>query len=341
MGLFKKGTELLVLGAAAGIVIAGCGGGGGSGAAASGSSAVASYIADGQGSGLNGTWTVTGFLGQSATASTRTLSATGTAGAYTDARSARTLSSAGVWSSAPVAAMNWLDLVPAAGWVADTASETLVDNGDGVHATINNQNGATSPYSVTQSSLAGAPIVCLNNVGVTVTCAVPGNYPAGAAQYTFTRTADAYTLATAANKVTDATGTALTAMPAGTFCDPSELLVYVPGVTAGTYNAYWNLPGACTAANITAAIAAATPAGTVSFGTTKATGNSAVASVQMFSNWAGGLAGRNTLPYSVFLAMNGTNVYSGHMYPVGTQTAEKNKTAINAELQASGDPAIP
>ncbi len=352
MGLLRKGVELLILGAAAGILIAGCGGGGGGGGTTSANSskpAVASYIADGQGTSFNGWWVNQGgLLGVSAVATTYSLNTTATAGTYAWVSTAKSVAAAsGVWTSSAGYVPTGFDLTPA-GWVTVTGTNTFVDGGDGIHVSLNNADGSTTTYSISQTSLSGKAVVCTNNVGTTIACVAPGNYPAGSSAYVKTQTANTYSIpntSIVANRITDATGAALTALPTigtGTFCDPVSGYVYQPTTTVGTYNTYTDFAFGCNSVGIASAVAAAS-AGTVQLAS-KPTGNAVVPTVLAFSSWTGvALATRFNSPYyTYFLTLNAGNVYWGASTLTGNQAPpEKNKGTINAELVANGLPVIP
>jgi hypothetical protein len=244
----------------------------------------------------------------------------------------------------------------AAGWVA--GANINVTNTATTITSIPNSGGATrNQTQVTYFDLAGKPIVCPSATGV---CAVPGNYPAGSAaydsidspvtdDYSLSLTAPFNNFASAA--VTDGAGVALTAMPVlgtTTFCDNSQgymATVYQPitapvaGSTAN-YTKFQSMGGACTAAGITAALAAPSFPASPETLSVKATG---IAGVSVIAS---------TSVLSTFFATYLGKVYAGNFEPAGgwplpagvvfTPTPIlTNKTAINAELLAEGKPALP
>ncbi len=335
------------------LMLSACGGGGGSSGSTSTSGAggpypsgsstpVGSYIADSLGTGFTGLWLNTSFSGStaSAVAATYNLTSTATANTYALTGTAWTLSTTGVWSTVTSApATNVYDLV-ASGWAAEGPYFNFVDSGDGVTASVQNTaNGFTLPYSFAQTSLAGMSITCYSATNTVVACATPGAYPSGASRYTLTLTATAHYLFGTAG-ITDASGIPLTAYPgaATTFCDPYTLFVYQPTATMGVYNVFGTT--ACTPAAISSALVSASM-GTVTI-TQTATGNAAVPYVLVLSSWTGGLAA-----YSMFPSINFTyglragNVYFGTDVNVGYTAMAENKTAVNAELTATGFAPLP
>lgn len=339
--LLKRGLELLIFGAITGILVAGCGGGSsvsGNSAPAAAVTPVASYIANGQGTGFNGWWANTnGLVGYpSAVGETHTLAATVSAGTYTYTITPKNLAN-GAWANAAPAPANYNLLT--LGWTPATGSNTFVDGGDGLHASLNNSNGASVPYSFAQTNLAGAPITCYSPAGVAVACAKPGNYPPGASAYLMTQTAASYTLTPYA--ITNASGVAMTALPSinvDTFCDPYLFYVYQPTATPGTDNVY--SAAGCSSANITAAVAPANLLGTVQM-IYLAYGNAAMPTYVSLSGWTGAVAGWNIPAYNNIYALRGATAYSGWGNGVGYMNVDENKTAINAELTASGFAPMP
>lgn len=340
-GLFRRGAELAVFSAMAGILIAGCGGyvtTPKAGTSPSGPTAVGSYIADELGTNFNGSWApLAAGSTASAVAGADTLTATAAANTYaslfTDMRLVN-----GTWSAASYVAAQY-DLIPA-GWLSSPNTGTLTDNGDGADIRVAPAGEPAYVLSITHTSLTGSSILC------PASCVAPGVYPAGAAEYIRVAQSDSYHLIAAsvsAAAVTDALGVPLPAVPAvgDTFCDPilpATVFQTIGAVPTGANN--YNVYNAadCTQANISSALQTA-PLGTVLI-TTKSTGNTVVQQVLLLSN----AAGANAPPWlnNAIYGPNLNNVWYGWFTPVGAIfDFVANKITINAELTASGFQAIP
>lgn len=286
-------------------------------------------------------WLNTSFAGStaSAVAATDSLTPTATANVYALGSTAWTLSTANVWSGTPYSATGNVYDLAASGWVAETSSYSFVDSGNGVNASVQNANGYSVPYSFAKTNLAGTSITCFSATNVVVTCAVPGAYPSGAFRYTLTMNAAAYYLS-GTGGVTDTSGNPLAAYPAAsaTFCDPAMWLVYQPTGTGGVYNVFSS--SGCTSSAITTALGSAS-IGTVTI-TQTATGNAAVPSVLVLSSWTGALAGYNSMgPINLIYGLRAGNVYIGSTVSSGYTYPVENKTAVNAELTATGFAPLP
>lgn len=243
----------------------------------------------------------------------------------------------------------------AMGWVAPT-SQTTTSTATTLTDTFSNGAATRTTTNVTYFNLAGTPILC--QTPLSATCAIPGNYPAGAAGYDHTNVpaTDDYSLNTvdtynnfASAAITDSTGLALTTLPTlgtTTFCENSiggnGVKVYNAIVGAAVGAANYNLiygAGRCTAANITSVLTniAVTPE-TLSIKATGIAGVSVIVSnvnrSQIFATYQGKVYPGNFEPAGGWPAMVGAPPY----VPFITM---KNKTAINAELLAQGLPALP
>lgn len=228
------------------------------------------------------------------------------------------------------------------GWVDVTnAVWYVVDSGDGTHIAFSN-TVRTTVYTMAQTSLTGA-IACSDpTTGLTAACAVPGIYPAGAAEFTGMNEAARvrYSLfSSTGTKVTNAQGVALTALPAvgDTFCDPMYSSVYQPITPAPVAGNNYNVISAasCSQTDITTALAGA--ATTTALISTKATGNAVVPNVLLVTYGSatsgqifGLQAGAVSRGYYANLPADTTP------YPWG-----KNKIAVDAELTANGLPVLP
>jgi hypothetical protein len=347
----KGGAKLTVFTLAIGMLVTGCGGGGSGGSATVSSvTAVASYVADTQAGGGVGNWSFVGSTSSVASAGVNTLAATATANTYTYNYTDLLMTNRS-WGADP---NPWTvyDL-QASGWVVSPSTGILVDSGDGSHITITPAGDVAVGAAVTKTSLANTPIVCKSpSTGATVACAAPGNYPAGAVSYLVSYNAyasDRYSLVGSAGgaawlPVTDATGGALTGLPAvgATFCDPNLHAVFkaiMPAPAAGidNYNAYGTT--SCSAADIATAIGF--PAYMTALISNQVTGNGVVANVLRIQVAAG-------TPYAswtnTIYGLRAGNVWYGWMSlagSAGNSGVSYNKTAVNAELLASGLVALP
>lgn len=354
IGLIGKTTELLALGAAAAILLSACGGGGGGGGGTTGGGTVgggggggagptpvASYIADAQSPSFDGWWFNTNSAGSpaSAVAEEHTMLYMGTGGNYVYSISQKALIK-GTWTNQAYGA----DFVLiSTGWTQQSALGTFVDSGDGIHATLTNGDATTYAYSLV--NLAGTPITCFNSAGAVQACATPANYPAGSNAYIMTQSTTNYVLpfTNTPLPVTNTTGTPLAALPTvgtGTFCDPYMLYVYQPTATLGTYNVF-NTAGCSATAITTATTAPAVSLGTVTIAQL-ATGNANVPNVLQLSGWTGTALTANNIANSNYIyAVRAGGVYAGWVNYPGYINYDENKTAINAEVVATGFVAIP
>lgn len=366
-GFIKKCGELLALGVIAGVLIAGCGGGGGGGSTTttsgggggttttSGTSAagtaVANYIADMQGTGSIGLWDnqfLLTFMGLSASAvsGATTLATTSTANVYSSTYTEKLLvngnwgaNATPVYTSALYELNPSYDLIPS-GWFLSPSTGALTDSGDGINFTLVPTGEPSFGLAVAQWSLAGTAIVCTSpTTGAVVTCAVPGNYPAGARLYSpLTYGTTRYWL-DSGTAVTDQNGTPLIDLPVigtTTFCDPNTFPNVFQPASAGssTYNVY--AAGSCTGAGIASGIAGGALMTAVL--STQATGNSVVPSVLIAS---GANTGTNASAAYIYGVRAG-NVWAGMMKPSGSKfDGGMNKIAINAELVANGLATLP
>lgn len=245
-------------------------------------------------------------------------------------------------------------ILPAIGsWIVQSNTATIVDNLDGTFTwTPTGQNSEL--VSVTRSDLSGTAITCTDFFSTTITCPSAGNYPTGAALYTYSNVpnSDEFLLfgsnpgvpsAVAVFPVTDATGTALTALPAftqtTTLCDPNSFLVFqaISPAPASGDNVNVFATASCLQADITAATAT-TAMGTVS-ATVQPTGNATVTSVIRIQATAPATAFLN----NSILGVRAGAVYPGYMNPAGIAytSSDLNKIAVNAELVANGLTPIP
>lgn len=335
-----KLTGAMACSAMAGVFLAGCGGDpgatAGTGAApSSANTALGSYINDGLAGGFTGSW-YTGTT-VSATAYTKSLATTASPTVFNATYSTRSLVS-GSWGPGATWVLGY-ELSPTNGWVLGSqAGATLTDKGDGLHAVDNFADGISYPFSITKMSLAGSAVACVNGP------CVPSNatYPAGAASYTLTDTADHYFLSTSTFglQVSDGWGVPLASLPNvnTTFCDPLLGYVYSPTSAASVSwtNFYAVYPTAsCSSASIGTALSFA-PAAYVTV-TVESTGNVYVPTVLSLTNWSAGYGFVNPTIY----APRAGYVWGGVKEPQGSTFTVKNKTAINAELLGSGYTAIP
>jgi hypothetical protein len=335
----KKIAELSAYGIIAGTLFAGCGGGGNTGGGgavpSAASTALGSYIADIQGAGFSGYW----FTGTaaSATANTRTLSATASPTLFNVTYFSRILSN-GSWSNSTSTQVSGYELSPTGWATGGQTGQTLTDNGDGINAVVNITNGVTYPFSIVKTSLAGSQLACTNGP-----CSPTyATYPADASRYALTYTSDHYLLLTLTDgyQVTNQSGAAFTSLPAvtSTFCDPLLNYVYQPLYTTA-YNStnfyrVYNTAG-CGSPAIASALTGTSVANvTISV---KSTGNTSVPGVLILTNWTAGYGLVNPWIYAVRAGF----VWVGLMEPQGTNFTLKNKSAINAELVGSGFIAIP
>jgi Fibronectin type III domain len=298
--------------------------------------ALGSYIADGLNGSFVGSWN--NYGAGSAEAYPTSLATTGIANTYALTWGDKLLTSV-TWSANP-SPSGLYDLI-STGWIPSPSTGTLVDSGDGINVTITPTGESAVADSITKTSLTGA-ITCFDATGAVMTCTAPNSYPTGAAEYTHTQgTGPYYSLwagVTGATPVTDATGTALTALPAigSTFCDPLSLLVFqaiTPTPGAGANN-YWMFNTAsCAPADITTARGTTPDTVLIS---TQVTNNSAVPSVLI-------LSGATVITYmnGAIYGLRANNVWPGYITPAGWTWTEENKIAINAELVASGFAPIP
>ena len=310
---------------------------------------LSSYIADQQGTSFTGGWNIwfPSTVAASAFATTNTLAATSTANIYAGTNTFLQLVN-GAWGAT---ASTSYDLIPT-GWFLTPNTGTLTDSGDGTNYTFAPTGEPASGYSVTKTSLAGTPIACFSpTTGTNVACAIPGNYPTGAVTYDITQKQDSYSLAGGAGSgaVTDANGLPLIALPVlnTTFCDPTDwpatwpANVYVPIAGAATgannYNVYNLVGGSCTTANISASISASTavPYATVLI-SKKATGSTAVPNVLILTNPVPLVGVDVSWITNWIYGVRAGNVWDGSMNFAGLVNTIENKTAIDAELKASG-----
>lgn len=267
---------------------------------------------------------------------------------YTDKRMTSTS-----WGTNSGPGVNFILPTSTGSWVIPPNTATIVDNLDGTFTWT--PTGLNSELvSVTRSDLSGTAITCTDFFLTTITCPAVSNYPTGAALYTFSNvpSSDEYFLfgsnagvpsAISVLPITDATGTALTALPAltltTTLCDPNSLLVFqaISPAPASGDNVNVFTTASCLQADITAATAS-TAMGTVSV-TVQATGNATVASVIRVQATATATAYLN----NSILGLRAGAVYPGNMNPAGVAYASSdlNKTAVNAELVANGLTPIP
>lgn len=347
----KKAGELLVFATITGLFLAGCSGSGGGDTAASSSttSAVAlvdKFFADGTNAGgfayvYVKSWTVDAnsvWIPATLGASKTTVTATGT-NSYSITGVLNILTAAG-WGVDPDPQVYYT--LTDTGWVNSPSTGSAVNNLDGT-ITLNNGLGETSVNTLKADDLGGTAISC-QLFGMSA-CKTPGNYPAGATDYSSTTvlTKDEYHLNAGTNafplQATDAAGLELNALPAAdaTFCvytaDYRFATVYkaiLPAPASGNnYNAYYSK--SCAATDITAATAAtATP---MLIGQ-RSTGNVAAPSVLTLS--------AGTLSLGI-LAAHAGKVYPGYMRPAGPQTGLRvtNKLAANALLTALGYANLP
>jgi len=340
--LLKRSVELLILGAMAGLLIAGCGGGGGGsgpggsyGVTQMGGNVVGAYISDSQGPGFTGHWlNTTGLLGYpSAVAYVNTMAASTAPATYTYTPTSKTLNN-GVWTTGAAPAAPVYELGPT-GWALQTTSYSFVDLGDGTHGNIVSSNGSVTPYAFVGWNLDGTQIACQSSTG-SMPCVIPGNYPAGSRHYTWTQTADTYMLTSPA-PVTDASGLTLGALPTvgtGVFCDQGFGYIYQPAATLGSYNVF-GVIGGCTAAKITTALGTA-PMGTVVI-TLVTANNTAGTTLLTLGNWTGASIVNKPGIYSVRAGA----VYGGAVNAAGGSADGWSKVALNAWIVANGFPAIP
>lgn len=342
--------------------------GGGGSAGVSGVAAVNSYLSDQQGSGFVGYWwfgfgvSPSGPAVSAATAvakglanaeaGTTTLVAAGNA-TYSATSLPRRLNGTG-WGASPANSNGYT--LTSAGWSQPSMVSTYVDNLNGTLTVTTTGLPAISYTSIARTDLSGLPIVCNDYLtNLPGACAVPGNYPAGAASYasnvTFAANDFSLSVSTYSAKgtfianapVTDVSGVALAALPAlGTsFCDPIGLSVFqaitpAPAAGADNYRVYSTANCAATAI----AAATATPAtGTVLL-SNMATGNTNAPTVMHVT--AAATQPTTLLQDSIF-GLLPSGVYSGKMTLAGQIQIwnDLNKTAINAELQASGLKPLP
>lgn len=336
----------------AGALLAACSGGGsGTTGASAADTAVASMLADSTAPGFTGNWRNQNFFGSaaSATASTTTMAATATANTYTIATTSKQLVN-GMWGNAAVSGGSYL--LGDTGWVLTTGIQgTMHDSGDGINISVS-VGAATKNFSIVKTVVDGTPIACTDSAGTVVACSVPGNYPVGSNKYVKTVTADMYVLVDPAGApgyagITDVNGVLLTALPAAstTLCNLGMVYQPIAGAAAGVnnYNLYFATD--CTAASIAAAVAAPNVPQANMLISTYATGNAAVPSVLRITNAitpvGSFLTNVDFLNNSIF-GLRAGNVWMGAMRPAGTANpADLNKTAMNAELVASGFTAIP
>jgi hypothetical protein len=237
------------------------------------------------------------------------------------------------------------------GWLLDAQGGTAVNNLDGT-ITVTPTGHASSVESVTLTDISGTAIPCNNAACTLIT------YPVGSREY-FTlqvNPADHYTLSSGSTqfptKVTNMSGVALTALPAGAFCvqeGPGAQILkpITPAPAAGADN--FNIYGAwsCSAteiANQNANIAAGGGAfqGTA-FLTVHQTGNSVVPSVGLVTLTSPAALAAVPWMNNKIIGLRAGQMYSGYMDPAGTfgHINGKNKTALTAYLTANGRPALP
>jgi hypothetical protein len=334
--LSKRGGELLAWGLVAGILIAGCGGGGGSSTSSTTSStSLGDYITNSIGTfNFTGSWSTSGGNAVLNAASM----VRSTANTYTITTEEVTAPAFGSWTTATPAPIYELNS-SLDNWIARPSTATLVDSGDGSHATITPAGEAAFTATFTKTDLAGTPFT--NNAANCLTClGQPGNYPANAAFYTERLSVDWFSMSeTVGEQVTDSSGTLLTnttPVVGDIFCDPHQGHIFQPitpiPATGDNYNL---IPSAtCSPADISGALGATPVDGTVLV-SIKNTGRTAVPKVLLITS-------SNPAYNNTFYSTNGTNVWFGTMIPAGNIfTTLENGPAINAELHLSSYPTYP
>jgi Putative Ig domain len=284
--------------------------------------ALGSYIADQ----LNSSFTSAGWWSNnptSATVTENTLTAGGSPNVYNYTYKEITLTG-GVWADSSIAPS--YDLA-STGWIPSLYTALEVDSGDGTTYFWTAMGEPTVTVTVTKTDLTGTSLP--NATGV---------YPAGSTLYTSIQDIAQYYL-WSLFPITDATGTALTALPTmvATFCDTDNVIVFqaitpAPAVGSKNYNAYTT--ASCAANDISTALLTA-PSDTALI-SIQPTGNSNVPNVILVT----GLTTNSGLNDTIY-GLRAGKVWAGNTYPAGYTWAEKNKTAINADLIDSSYISVP
>lgn len=349
--MFRKSAELgITLVALSAVVLVGCGGGGSSGGTGTGTAAV-TCTATGNATGVSASdcflaeMVSVGLSGGSSLilpASSVSVPAFGYLKAQFDGSNYVVTASTkelvgGIWGDQAPIATDYVLI--ASGWTPSSSILTFVNNGDG-SVSYSSTGTSSKLQSFVRTSLSGFPIVCKNYLAQTVACAMPGNYPTGATSYTASAVmvTDEYGL-TSTTPATDVNGNNFTALPAigDTVCLPIrggvgfevyQPITPTPAAGQNNYNVFFSNSGTCNGGAITTALTLTPSTALVSV---KSTGIAAVPTVLMSKN------------QSILAVRNGL-VYSGYFTPAGfsgTMLAQKNKAALNAELQANNLPAFP
>src|SRR5450759_724530 len=280
--------------------------------------ALGSYIADQ----LNSSFTSAGWWSNGPTSATvpeNTLTASGSPNVYNYTYKEITLTGGG-WADSSIAPS--YDLA-STGWIPSLYTASEVDSGDGTTYFWTATGEPTVTVTVKKTDLTGTSLP--NSTGV---------YPAGSTLYTSIQDIAQYYL-WGLYPITDATGTALTALPkmGATFCDTDNVIVFQAiAVGSNNYNAYTT--ASCAATDISTALLT-TPSDTALI-SIQPTGNSNVPNVILVT----GLTTNSGLNDTIY-GLQAGKVWAGNTDPAGYTWAEKNKTAINADLIDSGYISVP